>query len=366
MIRFVWLDSFGPRGGLDREPFPTRRRGVGDDLAAGFPHRPNRDRCSAAIALGRVLALFLVLLTCGGCTPEPTPVLRVGTNVWPGYEPLYLARHLGYFNHAVRLVEYSSATQVISAYRNGAIEAAALTLDELLLLAQHGQDPRVVLVMDVSHGGDAILGRSELRSLSDLKGRRVGVEGTATGAYLLSRALETNDLTRADVVIVPLQVDEHERAFKEGRVDAVVTFEPVRSKMLAAGARELFNSAQIPGEIVDVLVVRGELSERNRRAADMLLRGWFRALEYLGQHPREAAALIAKRMQINPDQVLVSYQGLRLPSQADNRTLLAGNSPQLIPVVQRLAAVMTDQKLLQRPVDPTGLPDPRPLLRLTP
>jgi NitT/TauT family transport system substrate-binding protein len=337
MIRFVWLDS-----------------------TARFPHRRDIGRWRTAVAL------VLVLLSSGGCTPEPTPVLRVGTNVWPGYEPLYLARHLGYFNSAVRLVEYSSATQVISAYRNGAIEAAALTLDEALLLAEHGQDPRVVLVMDVSHGGDAILGRSELRSVSDMKGRRVGVEDTATGAYLLSRALETSGLQRADVAIVPLQVNEHERAFKEGRVDAVVTFEPARSKMRAAGARELFNSSQIPGEIMDVLVVRGDLAERNRRAIDTLLRGWFRAVDYLGQHPREAASVIAKRMKINPDQVLVSYQGLRLPSQADNRALLAGRSPQLIPVVQSLAAVMTDQKLLQRPFNPTELPDPRPLLRLTP
>lgn len=366
MIRFAWLDSFGPRGVLDREPLSTRRRGVGDGLAAWFPHRPDRDRCRAAIALGRVLALFLVLVTCGGCTPEPTPVLRVGTNVWPGYEPLYLARHLGYFNSAVRLVEYSSATQVISAYRNGAIEAAALTLDEVLLLAQHGQDPRVVLVMDVSHGGDAILGRAELRSVSDIKGRRVGVEDTALGAYVLSRALQMNGLTWADVLIVPMQVDEHERAFEEGRVDAVVTFEPARSKILMAGARELFDSAQIPGEIMDVLVVRRDLPDRNRREIDMLLRGWFRAVDYLKQYPREASTLSAKRLQIGPDQVLVSYQGLRFPDLAENRALLAGRPPQLIPAIQHLTTFMVEQKLLQRLLDPTGLPDPRPLLSLAP
>ncbi|MBI3607088.1 MAG: ABC transporter substrate-binding protein [Nitrospirae bacterium] len=341
MIRFVRLGSFGSLGVLDAERLFTRR-------------------------LRRVLALLLVLLASGGCTPEPATILRVGTNVWPGYEPLYLARHLGYFDGAIRLVEYSSATQVINACRNGAIEAAALTLDEVLLLVQHGEDPRVVLVMDVSHGGDAILGQSELRSVSDIKGRRVGVEDTALGAYVLSRALQINGLTRADVRIVPLQVDEHERAFKEGRVDAVVTFEPARSKLLAAGARELFNSAQIPGEIMDVLVVRRDLVDRNRREIDALLRGWFRAVDYLKLHPREAAAVIARRMQMGPDQVLLSYRGLRLPDQAANRALLAGGSPQLIPALQRLTAFMVDQKLLGRPLDPTGLPDPRPLLRIAP
>ena len=65
-----------------------------------------------------------------------SPIL-LGTNVWPGYEPLYLARSLGYWDDSsVKLVEYSSASQVIRAFRNDAIHIAALTLDEVLLLKE--------------------------------------------------------------------------------------------------------------------------------------------------------------------------------------------------------------------------------------
>jgi len=81
-----------------------------------------------------------------GCGVEPAPPLRIGTNVWPGYEPLYLARELGYLDpRSVHLVEYPSASEVIRAFRNHAIEAAALTFDEVLLLTQDGFKPRVVL-----------------------------------------------------------------------------------------------------------------------------------------------------------------------------------------------------------------------------
>ena len=58
-----------------------------------------------------------------------------------------------------------------------------------------------------------------------------------------------------DIKIVFLGVSEHERAFKNGKVDAVVTFGSARTKLLAAGAKQLFDSSQIPGEIVDVLIV---------------------------------------------------------------------------------------------------------------
>ncbi len=308
----------------------------------------------------------LVLLACVGCTPEPEPILRVGTNVWPGYEPLYLARDLGYLDGSIRLVEYSSATQVISAYRNGAIEAAALTLDEALLLTQHGPAPRVILVMDISHGGDVILGAPRLRRLADLKGRRVGVEHSATGAYVLSRALRLAGLTRADVRLIPLEVDEHERAFRDGRVDAVVTFEPVRSKLLAAGARQLFDSSQIPGEIMDVLVVRPDRLDRHRRQIVALLAGWFRALDDLRRAPRDVAPRIAKRLRLSVDQVLASYDGLRLPDAARNRALLTGDPPELALAARRLADVMVAEKLLPKPLDVAPVFDPGPLLGLAP
>ena len=87
--------------------------------------------------------------------------MHIGTNVWPGYEPLYLARELGYFDdQPIHLVEHAAATEVIRAFRNGTIDAAALTLDEVLLLAQHGQNPRIVLVMDFSQGGDTLIVQS--------------------------------------------------------------------------------------------------------------------------------------------------------------------------------------------------------------
>ncbi len=138
----------------------------------------------------RVLLIALLAQVVIACGEAPQTPMRIGTNVWPGYEPLYLARDLTYIDERfVRLVEYSSASQVIRAYRNGAIDAAALTLDEVLLLAQDELEPRVVLVMDVSHGGDVILGQAGLQDMRDLKGKRVGFEDTALGAYVLARAL---------------------------------------------------------------------------------------------------------------------------------------------------------------------------------
>ena len=95
---------------------------------------------------------------------EPGTALRIGTNVWIGSEPLYLARELGKLDPAaIQLVEYPSASEVLRAYRNQAIDGMVISLDELLVLSAEGQQPRIILVADVSHGADVVVGRPGMR-----------------------------------------------------------------------------------------------------------------------------------------------------------------------------------------------------------
>src|SRR5690348_1947810 len=97
----------------------------------------------------RALGCLALLCALAGCVPEPENALRIGTNVWVGSEPLYLARELGYLDaHSVQLVEYPSASEVLRAYRNQAIDGMVISLDELFGLAVDGLQPRIILVVD--------------------------------------------------------------------------------------------------------------------------------------------------------------------------------------------------------------------------
>jgi NitT/TauT family transport system substrate-binding protein len=302
------------------------------------------------------LILLPSLLLAWGCTPEPPAPLRVGTNIWPGYEPLYLARDLGYLDGSpTKLVEYPSATEAMRGYRNGLLEAVALTLDEVLLLADAGMAPRVVLVMDISNGGDVVLGRPGIACVEDLRGRKVGVENTALGAYVLSRALELGGLSPGDVEVVSLGVHEHERAFTGGAVDAVVTFEPVRSRLLAAGAEQVFDSSMIPGEVVDVLAVRPDVLAARGEDIDALIGAWFRAIEYLQREPDDATRRMAVREQLSPEAFRQSLAGLVIPTRERNLELLAGDAPELAATAARLAMLMRERGLLVRPAQIEGL-----------
>jgi NitT/TauT family transport system substrate-binding protein len=277
--------------------------------------------------------------------------MRICTIQWPGYEPLYLARSLGHFAAApVELLEYPSTSDCLRAFGAGAIDAVALTLDETLRLLEAEIPLKVVLVMDFSNGADAIVARTEVQTLADLKGRRVGVENTALGAYMLTRALQGVGFQPVDVQVVPLSPNEHESAFLAGAVDAVVTFDPVRTRLLTNGAHQLFSSKEIPGEILDVLVVQRDYATRYPERVQTLLTHWYTTLAYLKTNPHDAARGMSPRLKLSPEQTLQSLDRLHFPSQEENRALLSGTSPPLLTTARQLMETMLAARLLQQQV----------------
>ncbi len=291
---------------------------------------------------------IVVILFCSvGCHQAPPTALRIGTNVWPGYEPFYLAQAQGYYKDLnVRLVEYPSASEVLRAFKNGNLEAVALTLDEVVSLRRSRPDIKIVLVMDVSHGGDVIIAKEGIESVEDLRGKRVAVESSALGAYFTSRALEMHGMRPEDISIIHIEVSGHEEAFLQDRVDAAVTFEPVRTKLLAAGGKEIFSSREIPGEIVDVLVVHEKAVAGHRDILKKVVKGWFKALDDLEKKPQEAAGIMAKRLKITPDEVLASYDGLVLPDVDENYRMLNETNGTLYRGLSNLSSIMLKQNLL--------------------
>jgi NitT/TauT family transport system substrate-binding protein len=315
--------------------------------------------------------LLPLLLTLGifgsGCVRQTEPPLRIGTNVWIGSEPLYLARELGHLDpKTVQLVEYPSASEVLRAFRNQAIDGMVISLDELFGLAVDGLAPRIILAVDVSNGADVVVGRPGMQSMKDLQDKRIAVESGALGAYVLSRALALNGMRTSDVTIVHLESNEHPKAFEKKLVDGAVTFDPYRTQLLQQGATTVFDSTQIPGEIVDLIAVRETVLGKQPKAIQHLLGGWFQAIDYLRREPGDAAKRMGIRQQTTGEKFLASLKGLHIPTRAENLQMLGGAEPALAVSGKRLMGLMIEARLLRAPVKIEELFAPEPLASLTP
>ena len=309
--------------------------------------------------LPRLMAMALLagmVLLGAGCSPRHTPPLMVGTNTWTGYEPLYLARDLGLHEGLpLRLVELGSTTQAMDALRAGQLDLAGLTLDEALTLAREDVPIKIVWVMNISAGADAIVARPGIRSVTDLRGRRVGVEQTAVGAYLLQAALKQAGMQASDVSVVPLPLDEHVAAWRSHQVDAVVTFDPIRQSLVNEGGTAVFDSRAIPGEIVDVLVVREAALQCCDRAIAQLLDGQRKALAHLQSDRSDALARMARRSGVMPADVGAALDGMLLPDAAANRAMFEGKDSGLAQTARKLAQVMHESGLLGGTLDTAPL-----------
>ena len=308
-------------------------------------NRPLRAWTRVPVYLAGCLAIAASVLG-AACAPQPQP-LRIGNNLWPGYELTHLARALGYDNGAnVRLVDFSSASEVVRAYRDGLLDVAAVTADEALLAGVGGGGQRIVLVCDTSNGADVIMAGRDITSVQDLRGKRVGVETTVLGAFVLARALELNGMTPSDVAVVPVSLPEHAGAFLAQRVDAVVTFEPNRSRLLALGAHVVFDSSSLPGEIADVLLTRATLTPSQEASLQQVIRGWFRARTFMLNNPEQAAVHIAPRLGLPVPAFLDSLALLQIPDRSDNLRMLGGQAPIMQNTLESLAAQMRALRLI--------------------
>lgn len=311
--------------------------------------------------------LIAVLCATPGCDDPVHRPLRVGLLVWPAYELYYLADDMGiYPPEAIALLDFPSPAEAMRAFRTGNLDAVLLTQHFFMSLAAEDSAVIAVQVADISSGADALLAHPDIAGLSDLAGRRIAVEKSPLGAYILRRVLETAGLDMADITPVSIDVAGHVDAYLSGRVDAVVTYEPHRSRLLDHGAVELLSSTDLDMEISDLLLVRRPLSERKTAALRTLIDGWFQARAYLKATPEAAIRRMAKRGVIRADELAVGFAGMILPDTAKNRAMLGADSSAYIRGLRIQAERMHLWRLIEhRPelsgrLTPAYLPGSRP------
>jgi len=303
---------------------------------------------------------LITLLFLSGCNEYKKSTLTIGSNVWPGYEPLYLAAKTDPDKtNFYKMVEFPSSSEVLRAFQNGSLDIAATTLDEAILLQSQGIDVKIILVLDISMGADVLLARPEIPSKTNLKGKKIGVEYTALGAYMLARYLELNHLAVTDITLVPVDVDQHELYFNQKKIDAIITFEPIRSRLYKKGARLVFSSAEIPGEIVDVLISRGEIWRNNKRKIRKITELWYETLDQINTDFEKLAPVMNERLNLTTDELRTAFQEIALADRSKNEKLLTGGHPQLVNTIQKVHLIMKVNKLLSEThkVDPNSMID---------
>lgn len=316
-------------------------------LAAASPTEFNRRKLLArAASLGATLGIAtLAGGMLAGCSE--TPPLRIALHPWPGYQFMTLASRLGWVAPKdVNLMITSGFPETVAALKSGEVDGAGLTLDEVLSLREQGMPLQILLVFNVSAGADMVLAKPPVQSLAQLKGLRIGVEASSLGEVMLAKTLETAGLSRSDVVVVPM-TDDHEPAWMQGGMEAIITYEPSAASLRQKGLVSLFDSRAIPQLIVDVFVVKSNIVTTHGKALRALISGHFRAQDLWRRNPADASYQLGGLLNLAPEQVPEVFRGIDLPDRLYNRRYLTPPATEMVNAASEVGRIMHRAGLLK-------------------
>ena len=288
------------------------------------------------LSLRRSLVLAACCLPLHACGVHRDVKLKISHSEWPGYEYLNLAVAKGFVPNAT-VVSLTDQSEVVRAYLRGELDVVQLTTVDILDICSREpkECPVVVLVLNESLGGDQIMSL-HLNLLSDLAGKSIGVSANSFGPFVLHKALESVGLSIDDVSFVPMLVSEMPAQLSTGAVDAVVIYPPNSEKAREFGAKTIFDSSEIPGEILDVLAVSPSVYVSRKNDIKAVLAGWFKAHQFSFDHSSEAVASMASNQDLTPQEFREVLSGLVFhATEREQEELLQSRGP----VVENLEAV---------------------------
>lgn len=223
--------------------------------------------------------------------------LRIGHSTWVGYGPLWLAQNKRFFDEAgvnVDLRKIEDYKTRFLALNSGRLDGLATTVDTASQYWTPAHPFRAVLGLGDSTGDDGIVAVDSIKSIKDLRGKRVAFNKGTGSHFLLGVLLRRNGMTEKDIQSVQMQQDDAGDAFMAHKVDAAVTWNGwlARARKMP-GAHVLIDSSSTPGLIVDILLFRNDVIKDHPKAVKASIAGWFRAVDYWKQNPDESNALMA-------------------------------------------------------------------------
>ncbi len=165
----------------------------------------------------------------------------------------------------------------------------ATNMDALTIPAVGGIDTTAVIVGDYSNGNDGIVAKNAT-SLKELKGRTVRLAEFSVSHYMLSRALSTVGMKERDLTIQNQSDADIAAVFISDDNGAVVTWNPPLQVVLnTPEANKLFDSSQIPGEIIDITFAKTDGDERFKKA---ITGAWYDTMAVMSSRGKEAKAAV--------------------------------------------------------------------------
>lgn len=320
--------------------------------------------------------------------------LVVGVVSWPGYAGGILANggfevnpesiYTKKYGLPVRFVLIEDIDARGKAFAKGGpdgVDVVWSTVDfwanELPNFITGGIEGRAFLHVDWSRGGDAIVANERIRTVEQLKNKKIALVQFTPSHWLLENALRWSDLSESDIeairsnLIFTQDVPTARSTFVAGHADAAVVWEPdVKQALKKSGAHILVSSRDYPELIADVMVAQERFIKEHPKAIEAFVRGWLDGVRDAKKNPELAARVLVENEplfeDLGLDETKKSLSWVYWPDLQDNVRMfgLDGRSAFFDTLFEDAGAVWKSLGAIQATVAPERARDDSILRRL--
>lgn len=274
-----------------------------------------------------------LLFACHAGTPTEVkrPPLKVQFGSFVGEYPGIIAQEKGFFKTQGVDVEviYKRYTKLEQAnFSAGKYDGISLSLGSFIILSATYPDIQGVMVIDESTGADVVVAQSEIKTVADLKGKKLGANLGGFSEVFVTEMLKSANLTSDDVNLVKLEAAKIPQSLTNHAIQAGHTWQPHLSKAIKSGGHILFTSKQTPGLILDMIVFRKNIIRDRPEDIRAFVRGWLQAAAYWKANVQQGNAIVSKVLEIPSN--TISLEGVNLTNLTENQKFFASSNPNSI------------------------------------
>src|SRR5215510_618942 len=310
--------------------------------------------------------------------------LVVGINTWAGHSPGIVfnngmepnagSQYKTKYGMDVKFVLLEDPAAKLAAFRSGQVDIMWNTIDnwarEASMLASENQHAKSIIMQDWSRGGDGIVSLSSIKSVEDLKGKKIACTQFTPSHFLLLYLLAQSGLTpqdRAEIeqnIVFTTDAPAAAAAFKAKQVDAAVTWEPDLSAAVTSRGSEahvLVSTQAATNIIADTLCARQDVIDQAPETVRDFVRGWLDGIEMIKNNPNASYEVVARALKLDTDTVSGMLSGLKLTPYADNAQFygLTGAKAHYDTLFDTAFVIWRKKGLVTKAVDAKGWADSR-------
>jgi NitT/TauT family transport system substrate-binding protein len=279
--------------------------------------------------LRRLFCLALLAVAAAPSTLSAAAPLKIAYSDWPGWVAWEIAIQKGWIKQAgveaqFLWFEYGPSMEAFTA---GKVDAVMATNGDALVTGANGAKNVIIMLTDYSNGNDMIIAKPGIKSVKELKGKKIGLEVGVVEHLMLLNALKKNGMTEADLTIVNTPTGQTPQVLASGQVDAVAAWQPNAGQALKAlaGSTAIYTSADEPGLIYDTVTVSPQSLAQRRADWVKFVSLWDKVVSYIQNPATKADALkiMAARTGSTPAEYAAFLGGTRFLTLAESAKIIA-------------------------------------------